>query len=407
MFYAIMPGKSGRSKCIYTVSVYGIVLNLFPGKVSNPIIKNRGFIMKVKNIPKIFLMVIIGVFLSSFASVSLRTADAFTCTGDDLNPKVKSGELVKKVDNFLVLLDASSTMSENTEKNLVKLPLAKNLLKCMNETIPDISLNGGLRAFGPYYLDKGLIYGITGYTKAGLNDTIVSVDKTGGTTPIGESIKWARKDLKDTTGKTAVILFSDGLNSMTGDPVAEAAGMKEEYGSNICIYTVLFGEDPAGKANMDGIAKAGECGFATDADALLADNAMTDFVTRVFLAKGVQRVQVSITLHVEFDFDKDSIRPEYDSDIMKVANFLKEYPDTTVVLEGHTDSKGSEEYNLDLSKKRAESVKKYLVDKFGILASRISTRGFGESQPVATNETEEGRQQNRRVVANIMTYKTE
>ena len=378
--------------------------------------------MKAKQFLKIFGVAVLGVFLSSFASKSTQAADAFTCTGGDLNPKVKSGELVKKVDNFLVLLDASSTMAEKTksgrQKDETKLPLAKDLVKCMNQTIPDIAMNGGMRAFGPYHLEKGLIYGMTGYTKAGLHDTVISVDKTGGTTPIGETIQWARKDLQMTTGKTGVVLFSDGLNSMTGDPVAEAAEMKLQFGKDICIYTVLLGNDPAGKANMDGIANAGECGFATDATALLASDAMTDFVTTIFLAKGVQKVKevqhvkevqqvkVSITLHVEFDFDKDSVRPEYHSDIKEVADFLKKYSTTTVVLEGYTDGEGSDEYNLTLSKKRAESIKKYLVDKFGISASRISTKGFGKSQPVATNSTREGRQQNRRVVANIMTYKT-
>jgi len=358
--------------------------------------------MKAKQFLKIFGVLIIGVFLSSFAS----TAGAFTCTGGDLNPQVTSGELVKNVDNFLVLLDASSTMSENTKSDIQKLALARDLIKCMNETIPDIAMNGGMRAFGPYHLDKGLIYGMTGYTKDGLANSVLSVNSTGGTTPIGDTIQWARKDLQMTTGKTAVILFSDGMNSMTGDPIAEAAGMKEQYGKDICIYTVLLGADPAGKSNMDGIAKAGECGFATDANALLADNAMTNFVTSVFLAKGKVKEKVSITLHVEFDFDKDSVRPEYHSDIMKVANFLKAYPKATAVLEGHTDGEGSEDYNLNLSKKRADSIKKYLVDKFGISASRISTRGFGESQPVASNKTKEGRQQNRRVVANIATYTT-
>ena len=364
--------------------------------------------MQTKQFIKFLGVVVLGVFLSSLASNSTQAAT--TCTGDNLNPKVMSGELVKNVDNFLVLLDASSTMSEKTksgrQEDETKLPLARDLIKCMNETIPDITMNGGMRAFGPYHLEKGLIYGMIDYTKAGLSNTVVSVDKTGGTTPIGDSIQWARKDLQKTTGKTAVILFSDGMNSMTGDPIAEAAGMKKQFGKDICIYTVLLGADPAGKSNMDGIAKAGECGFATDANALLADNAMTNFVTSVFLAKGKVKEKVSITLHVEFDFDKDSVRPEYHSDIMKVANFLKAYPKATAVLEGHTDGEGSEDYNLNLSKKRSASVKKYLVDKFGISASRISTRGFGESQPVATNDTKEGRQQNRRVVANITTYTT-
>jgi OOP family OmpA-OmpF porin len=113
--------------------------------------------------------------------------------------------------------------------------------------------------------------------------------------------------------------------------------------------------------------------------------------------------KVSITLLVEFDFDKDVVKPQYHNDIEKVANFLKAYPKTSGELEGHTDSMGSEEYNKTLSERRAESVKKYLVDNFNVDAARLSTMGYGESNPVASNETDDGRQKNRRVVANIVT----
>ena len=84
-------------------------------------------------------------------------------------------------------------------------------------------------------------------------------------------------------------------------------------------------------------------------------------------------------------------------DLEKVANFLKAYPDTKGELEGHTDSIGSDEYNMQLSKRRTAGVKKYLVEKFGIAAHTMSPKGYGETQPVDTNSTDEGRQRNRRV----------
>ncbi len=266
--------------------------------------------MKAKHFLQFWGVLSLTVFLTSFASTSAQAAETFTCPGGDLNPQVKSGKLIKKVDNFLVLLDASSTMADKAKSGLKskqeKLALAKDLIRCMNETIPDVSMNSGMRAFGPYHSKDGLIYGMTKYTKGTLDAAVASVNSTGGTTPIATTLIDARKDLKDTTGKTAVILFSDGMNSMTGDPIAEAAGMKTQYGKDICIYTVLLGNDPEGKANMDGIAKASECGFATDADTLLAGNGMTGFVTDVFLAKAEMKEKVSITLHAEFDSDKDS-----------------------------------------------------------------------------------------------------
>ena len=80
---------------------------------------------------------------------------------------------------------------------------------------------------------------------------------------------------------------------------------------------------------------------------------------------------------------------------------MRRYPRANVELEGHTDNMGSDAYNMNLSRRRVESVKKYLVDKFNISASRISTVGYGESKPVSSNDTAAGRQRNRRVVANI------
>lgn len=80
----------------------------------------------------------------------------------------------------------------------------------------------------------------------------------------------------------------------------------------------------------------------------------------------------------------------------RLATFLHEYPDRTVYIEGHTDSVGSESMNYQLSQRRADSVKSYLVGQ-GIQASRLSTAGLGEGSPVASNDTATGRQQNRRV----------
>jgi OmpA-OmpF porin, OOP family len=80
-----------------------------------------------------------------------------------------------------------------------------------------------------------------------------------------------------------------------------------------------------------------------------------------------------------------------------VTQVLKTQPDLKLVIEGHTDSVGKAAYNLDLSKKRAESVKTYLVQKGGIDGARLTTQGFGDTKPIAKNDTDVGRAQNRRV----------
>ena len=109
--------------------------------------------------------------------------------------------------------------------------------------------------------------------------------------------------------------------------------------------------------------------------------------------------KVTVTLLVEFDNDKAIVKDKYYDDIKTVADFMKEYPDTVAAIDGHTDSNASNAYNQKLSERRANAVRQYLIDKFGIKASRLTATGYGEERPVATNDTAEGRQKNRRVEA--------
>ena len=106
-----------------------------------------------------------------------------------------------------------------------------------------------------------------------------------------------------------------------------------------------------------------------------------------------------VTLKMEFDFDKAIIKKEYHDEIGNLADVMKKYPDLKIVIEGHTDNTGELAYNEKLSQSRADAVKQYLVEKFGIEVSRLSTKGYGEIRPIESNATEEGRQKNRRVEA--------
>jgi len=97
-----------------------------------------------------------------------------------------------------------------------------------------------------------------------------------------------------------------------------------------------------------------------------------------------------------FDFDKVHLRPEGVVKVEHAVKVMQENPSMHVVVEGYTDSIGSDAYNLKLSERRAETVRNLMVEK-GISASRITTRGFGKANPVADNKTAEGRAENRRV----------
>jgi OOP family OmpA-OmpF porin len=105
------------------------------------------------------------------------------------------------------------------------------------------------------------------------------------------------------------------------------------------------------------------------------------------------------TLNVEFKFDKADIQAKSHEELERFAAVMQKYPDLKVTIEGHTDNVGGAKYNEKLSQKRAESVKKYLVDRFGIAASRLTAKGYGLTKPIADNKTAAGRQKNRRVEA--------
>jgi len=114
-----------------------------------------------------------------------------------------------------------------------------------------------------------------------------------------------------------------------------------------------------------------------------------------------QPVKVCISLNVQFDIERYDVKPQYRDDIGRVADFMKKHPDATAVIEGHTDYVGTEEYNQELSQRRAESVMRYLVDNFGVEPSRLSAKGYGKTRPIADNTTEAGRIKNRRIDAII------
>jgi len=108
---------------------------------------------------------------------------------------------------------------------------------------------------------------------------------------------------------------------------------------------------------------------------------------------------ISTRLRIEFDSGKAVIKKQYHEEIKKVADFMKEHPEATATIVGHTDNIGSEKRNQELSLARAESVRQYLIKNFGIDGSRIRVFGYGSERPIASNDTKEGRQRNRRIVA--------
>lgn len=358
------------------------------------------------------------------AACNQKTALTSSFEAEDLSAKLGAGGYVQKVDNAVFIMDASSSMF-GSYQGRQKSARAKEIMQDMIKTIPGLDLQTGLHVFGPVASgsneDSRLVFGMTAFDPEGLVTEVDKV-KVGGLTPLSKSLDQSIISLMNTKGKIAGIIVSDGRDTSGFSPVEAAAMLKKTYGDRICIYTVLIGDDAEGKYTLDEIAQAGECGFATSEKEIASSNGMADFVERVFLEKApkiiakaeppspvmVQKITyetVTKDLDVKFDFDKAEIRAGEENQLDEFAQFLQEHPDTSAVLEGHTDSYGPAAYNEKLSHRRAESIKNYLVEKYDIDPARLTTKGLGENNPIASNETRPGRQRNRRTMANVSASK--
>jgi len=375
-----------------------------------------------------------GALLSGCATQSSNSFQPFQA--EDLNAQVKAGLLVQKTNSFFVLNDSSSSMGKtylnSAEYSGTKLDVEKNLLNKLNKTIPDISLSSGLRSFGmgpcTDWGETKLNQAVQPYSASGFEGAITSLTCSSGGTPLAEALGVAKSDLASAPGNIAVIVLSDGMDET--NPVPNAEALKAQYGDRLCIYTVWVGndkQDALGRESLQMVADASNCGFATDANAISSAAGMSDFVKNVFFGAG-QPVQDCAALDddkdgvnncndkcpdtpegaivdkhgcwayhgVFFDFDKDTIKPEFDPLLKNASHVMEINPGLTVEIQGHTDSIGSDEYNQKLSERRAAAVKRELIRR-GVEGNRMSTVGFGESKPAESNETEEGRAFNRRV----------
>jgi len=346
----------------------------------------------------------------------------------------------------MIIFDPSRSMIESY-LDRPKFDYAKDLVTCLNKTIPNLGYKGGIRTFGnPVY--TSLIHGIKPYDKKEFHTALRTILKADGASPMAFAIEamstdWKKFAIEKNTdkstsalaklGKIAAIIISDG-NDMDLKPVLTTEKIKETHGDNLCIYTILIGNDEKGGAIMDQIAQSGECGLATDMQQLFDHNGIKDFVTEVFLApdsdgdsiadardlcpdtppgvevdeNGCPKVMELAPLPVDppddivvldnvlFDFDKHVIKPEGFPIMDSIADILNSDRSLYIKIIGHTDYIGSDSYNDLLSVRRATAGKRYLEEK-GIDSIRISTRGLGLMVPVASNTTRAGRALNRRI----------
>ncbi len=493
--------------------------------MNDPCLISWGVAMKRKRLLAFSLIVLVSLLTGC---IQVKIKPGLFPRLENLEEEFQLGNYVSKVDNFFVILDASSSMSVAYQGDGFgdesKFKVATDFIKHMNDTMPEMNINGVLQTFG-HGIEKPMrqtetVYGMATHSKLDLEESLNNVSfPAEGNSPAGLAIRATRGMIKNTTGRNAIILLSDGEN-LEDSPQMRVRVLNDRYGDRTCFYTVWIGNDPKGKSFMESLTGDMGCGVATSIGEIKSNRDMIDFVKQVFLtsdrdsdgdgvADSIDRcpgtpigvvvdeygcpeviiadsdgdgvyddkddcpdtpigvevdengcpisrrmdsdgdgvyddkdrcpdtpIGVEVDGHgcpkvsnidsdsdgvvddqdecpdtpkdaivdnrgcwvvkgVQFDYKKWDVKPQFNSNLDNVENILKKNPELIIRIEGHTDDIGSMEYNLNLSSKRAQSIKDYLVGK-GIDEWRITTTGLGYTQPIADNETPEGRALNRR-----------
>jgi OmpA-OmpF porin, OOP family len=344
-----------------------------------------------------------------------------------------------RVDNFILFVDQSGSMymtywklsgmeskaikgkNANTARPN-KEAVAKQILLDMNNMIYELSYKGALDLFAPFQQ----IQAPTVYNRATFAAAIKMIKDSqaiyGRETPMTKGLIELEQNavLAGVSGKTAVIMLSDGMANVGADPVQEAKQILEKY-PNVVVHVISFAQPGAKDMSIKGkgmdtaeeqrgaeinrqIAQLGK-GILVDASDLYKNPAaMQRFVMDVFCLEEKQAVAVEqkiVLRGIQFDFDKYNIKPEFQPILDEAVATLKAKPDVKVVINGHTDSIGSAEYNMALSERRAKAVLDYFAAK-GISPGRMTSVGHGLEDPIASNATADGRALNRRVELNVM-----
>lgn len=353
---------------------------------------------------RLFFLLFLLVLLSSTGQAS----GADPAVAGKLAAPSDGGRYLRMANNFFIIYDPADSMDiPYKDTGLTRLEAEKQIIKMSNGSLPDLGWQAGLyphwkgglwlhgspMAFKPYYELKR-------YDQAAYDQAIEQLPVRPTGPPMLQRGLMKLEHLLGLPGRTQVFLFSDGKHStapeLEPEPLAQARMLAQKY--DVCFNIVSSATTVKEKKLLDDIASVNNCSQVFDFDTVFAK-------PEHLLGKLYMDTEQAGFNNVLFDFDKSNIKAEFKPTLDKLGQFLLDQPDTYVVLSGFCDSIGTEAYNIGLSKRRAESVRNYLSKRFKINKDRMLPYWYGYANPVASNDTPEGRAQNRRVTIAIRTGK--
>jgi OOP family OmpA-OmpF porin len=310
---------------------------------------------------------------------------------------------VKTADNFIILFDSSGSMGEPyKDTGMKQVEVARKILKERNQLLPELDWNAGLYTYTPFkaYLEMQPYFKVQ--ADAAINKLptakagVYREDATQDPTPLGEAIQKLDKILR---------------KYFEVEPVPEAKKLAAKY--DVCFYVFSSAKTEKAKKTLDDIAAVNQCSRVVPFDAVYQ---RPEYVTdALYVVKSYEVVTTETVVETEvvgevvgfkvddilFNINQAGMRSESSVELDAVGRFLNDNVETYVVLAGYTDGTYTREFNLELSRKRALSVQDYLMKNANIGADRFVVQWYGKDNPVADNDTLEGRAKNRRVEVTV------
>ncbi len=350
--------------------------------------------------------------LALFAAVLMLVfpASAFEIiTEEDVRQKTITEDMfIKLADNFIVLYDASGSMADEFKDGIQKLDAQRRIMLQQNVILPELGYNAGLYKFTPFqtYYDMQ-VYDRMAFQRAidALPSTETAGSFKGQPTPLAEGIAKLDPIIAKLSGKTAIFIFTDGTytyNRVTKQrPLDAAKALAAKY--DVSFYLISSATTPKAKQYLDNMAAINESSRVIPFEALYYNPVWT--LGTLYLVKSTvsvetvtdKRVVGAKARNINFAWDQKRIKPADHENLKQVAEFLQRNPKSFAVLAGYTDATGDQEYNLYLSRMRAQSAKNYILEQSRVDPDRVVLHWYGATNFVAGNDTEEGRFQNRRV----------
>ncbi len=353
----------------------------------------------MKSYFRLVLLSFVGLWLVS----SSAGAFEIITQKDIIQGVIVTEDLIKTADNAIILFDASSSMAKPyKDSGQSRYEVAKQMLMERNTYFPDMGHQIGLYLYTPWKE----IYPVQPYDRDKFGTALETLpEKANSATFLTDALKRLDKILAPLSGRTSVFIYTDGSYRTKGPGLKSPADIAESLAKkyNVCFYIISTADDIYSK---DLFTRAESFNFCSrviafndfvehplfNSEALFTVKATKHIVTLTD-----KRVVGIKTKNFLFDFDKSELSDAVKDRLSLLAVFLKANPLAFAAMAGHTDSVGSDGYNLMLSRDRVNSVAQYLVDDHGVNPDQLLGFWFGSLNPVADNSTRKGRMKNRRV----------